>query len=85
MRFAAEFDVHHHGVSFRTAGYRRSSIIEVHLLFPPRHVAGDAHRIATALEERLPLELSPEVITHLESLEDHEAVHAQEHDTGRPE
>jgi hypothetical protein len=26
-----------------------------------------------------------EVITHLESLEDHEAVHSREHYTGRPE
>jgi hypothetical protein len=37
--------------------------------------------------ERLPVELAKraEVITHLESLEDHAAVHSQEHYTGRPE
>jgi hypothetical protein len=48
------------------------------------HVTGEADRIATALEECLPLEQSrhAEVITHLESLEDHEAVLSQEHDTG---
>jgi divalent metal cation (Fe/Co/Zn/Cd) transporter len=48
---------------------------------------GDAHRVATELEERLPREPSrpAEVITHLESLEDHEAVHSQELYTGRPE
>jgi divalent metal cation (Fe/Co/Zn/Cd) transporter len=47
---------------------------------------GEAHRIATKLEERLPVELArpAEVITHLESLEDHEEVHAQEHYMGRP-
>jgi len=48
---------------------------------------GDAHRLATALEERLPVEMGKpaEVITHLESLEDHERVHATEHYTGRPD
>jgi hypothetical protein len=47
---------------------------------------GKTLRLATVLEERLPLELiePAEVITHLESLEDHENVHAHEHYTGRP-
>jgi cation diffusion facilitator family transporter len=77
-------DVHYHGVRFRTTGYRE--IIEVHLLFPHATPVGEAHRIATKLEERLPVELArpAEVITHLESLEDHEEVHAQEHYMGRP-
>lgn len=79
-----ELDVHYHGVRYRTTGYR--DIIEVHLLFPHATAVGDAHRVATALEERLPIELGKptEVITHLESLEDHEDVHATEHYTGRP-
>ena len=81
----SELGVHYHGVRYRTTGYRQ--IIEVHLLFPHATPVGEAHRLATALEERLPVELaSPaEVITHLESLEDHEAVHSTEHYTGRPE
>jgi cation diffusion facilitator family transporter len=80
-----ELGVHYHGVRFRTTGHRQ--IIEVHLLFPHAMQVGEAHRLATALEERLPIELAKraEVITHLESLEDHEAVHSQEHYTGRPE
>ena len=80
-----ELGVHYHGVRFRTTGHRQ--IIEVHLLFPHATPVGEAHRLATALEERLPVELAKraEVITHLESLEDHEAVHSQEHYTGRPE
>jgi len=80
-----ELGMHYHGVRYRTTGYRQ--IIEVHLLFPHATPVGEAHRRATALEERLPVELaSPaEVITHLESLEDHEAVHSTEHYTGRPE
>jgi len=81
----SELGLQYHGVRFRTTGYRQ--IIEVHLLFPHVTAVGDAHRLATTLEERLPVELHTpaEVITHLESLEDHEHVHATEHYTGRPE
>ena len=80
-----ELGMHYHGVRYRTTGYRE--IIEVHLLFPHATAVGEAHRLATALEERLPLELAKpaEVITHLESLEDHEDVHTTEHYTGKPE
>jgi cation diffusion facilitator family transporter len=80
-----ELGIHYHGVRYRTTGYRQ--IIEVHLLFPHATPVGEAHRLATALEERLPVELSTpaEVVTHLESLEDHEDVHSREHYTGRPE
>ncbi|MGP8095149.1 MAG: cation diffusion facilitator family transporter [Candidatus Sulfotelmatobacter sp.] len=80
-----ELGVHYHGVRYRTTGHRQ--IIEVHLLFPHATAVGEAHRLATALEERLPVELAKpaEVITHLESLEDHAAVHSHEHYTGRPE
>src|SRR5579864_7340919 len=79
-----ELGVHYHGVRYRTTGYRQ--LIEVHLLFPHDTAVGEAHRLATALEERLPHELAlpAEVITHLESLEDHEDVHSVEHYTGRP-
>src|SRR5579871_73069 len=80
-----EVGVQYHGVRYRTTGYRQ--LIEVHLLFPHATAVGEAHRLATALEERLPKELGEpaEVITHLESLEDHEDVHSTEHYTGRPE
>jgi cation diffusion facilitator family transporter len=79
-----ELGVHYHGVRYRTTGYRQ--LIEVHLLFPHATAVGEAHRVATVLEERLPAELGKpaEVITHLESLEDHEHVHSVEHYTGRP-
>ena len=80
-----ELGLHYHGVRYRTTGYRQ--IIEVHLLFPHSTAVGEAHRLATALEERLPVELAipAEVITHLESLEDHADVHSREHYTGKPE
>jgi len=80
-----ELGIIYHGVRYRTTGHRE--IIEVHLLFPQATGVGEAHRLATRLEERLPSELKrpAEVITHLESLEDHEKVHTREHYTGRPE
>jgi cation diffusion facilitator family transporter len=80
-----EFGVTYHGVRFRTTGYRQ--IIEVHLLFPHLMPVGEAHRLATILEEQLPrqLDIPSEVITHLESLDDHERVHSEEHYTGKPD
>ena len=76
--------VQYHGVRFRTTGNRL--LVEVHLLFPHGTPVGEAHRIATQMEERLPegFDFPAEVITHLESLEDHESVHSEEHYTGRP-
>ena len=81
----SELGLQYHGVRYRTTGYRQ--IIEVHLLFPHLMAVGEAHRLATLLEERLPQELSvpAEVFTHLESAEDHAAVHTKEHYTGKPD
>ncbi len=80
-----EMGLQYHGVRYSTTGYRQ--IIEVHLLFPHLMAVGEAHRLATLLEERLPRELSvpAEVFTHLESSEDHAAVHGKEHYTGKPD
>ena len=81
----AELAIQYHGVRFRTTGYRQ--IIEVHLLFPHLTSISEAHRLATVLEERLPADLGmpAEVLTHLEALEDHAAVHREQHYTGKPE
>jgi cation diffusion facilitator family transporter len=81
----SDLNIQYHGVRFRTTGYRQ--IIEVHLLFPRHTSVSEAHALATVLEERLPAELGipAEVITHLESLEDHSEVHHREHYTGKPE
>lgn len=80
-----DLSIQYHGVRYRTTGYRQ--IIEVHLLFPRLTPVGEAHRLATMLEERLPTEIGipAEVVTHLEALEDHADVHRQEHYTGKPE
>ncbi len=79
QRISRELDVAYHGVRFRTTGYRL--MIEVHLLFPYGTPVGDAHRKATQLEERLPaaLGLPAQVVTHLESAEDHHEVHREGH------
>jgi cation diffusion facilitator family transporter len=81
----SELAIQYHGVRFRTTGYRQ--IIEVHLLFPHLTSVSEAHRLATILEERLPVELGTpaEVTTHLESLDDHADVHHEPHYTGKPE
>jgi divalent metal cation (Fe/Co/Zn/Cd) transporter len=81
----SELKIQYRGVRFRTTGYRQ--IIEVHLLFPEATLVSEAHRLATVLEERLPVELGipAEVTTHLESLEDHAAVHHPMHYTGKPD
>jgi cation diffusion facilitator family transporter len=79
----SELGLHHHGVRFRTTGYRL--MVELHLLFPYDSPVGEAHKAATELEERLPgaLGIPAEVVTHLESLEDHSDVHRDEHYTGK--
>jgi cation diffusion facilitator family transporter len=79
-----ELGVHYHGVKFRTTGYRL--FVELHLLFPYEMPVGEAHRVATRIEERLPefLGLPAHVVTHLEALEDHGDAHREEHYTGKP-
>ncbi|HEY7096993.1 MAG TPA: cation diffusion facilitator family transporter [Terriglobales bacterium] len=79
-----QLGVHYHGVRFRTTG--RRVMVEVHLLFPNTIALGEAHRLATVVEERLvsALGLPAEVVTHLESLEDHNLVHREDHYMGKP-
>ncbi len=79
-----EHSAEYHGVRFRMTGARL--LVEVHLLFPHTTPVGEAHRVATLIDESLTqgLEIPAEVLTHLESLEDHEEVHVAEHYTGRP-
>jgi cation diffusion facilitator family transporter len=80
----SELGIEYHGVRYRTTGCRQ--IVEVHLLFPQATTISDAHGLATIVEKRLPAELEfpAELITHLESLEDHADVHTEAHYTGKP-
>lgn len=79
-----ELGLQYHGVRFRHTGQRLR--VDVHLLFRYGVPVGEAHRLATELEVRLPKELNQpaEVVTHLESVEDHTDVHPQHHYTGKP-
>src|SRR5512147_793486 len=79
----ARLGIEYHGVRFRTTGY--TLMIEVHLLFPYEISVGEAHSIATQVEESLPkvLGVPAQVITHLEAAEDHHVVHREQHYTGR--
>jgi cation diffusion facilitator family transporter len=74
-----ELRFEHHGLRVRHTGHR--TLIEIHLLFPFAVTLGDAHRRATVLEKHLAsvLDEEVEVVTHLESLEDHAAVHGRAH------
>jgi cation diffusion facilitator family transporter len=81
-QISLELNVAYHGVRFRNAGYR--TLVELHLLFPHELPVGEAHRLATEIEERLAEAVSRplEVVTHLESQADHGDVHSEEHYTG---
>jgi cation diffusion facilitator family transporter len=75
--FARRHGIVYHNVRCRNTGNR--ILVEAHLLFPFDLPVGEAHRLATLVEEQLPQRLSfdAEVITHLEALEDHGEVHAR--------
>jgi len=79
-----EFNIGYHGVRFRNTGYRLQ--IELHLLFPFDTPLGEAHSIATRVEKRLQAELGQpsEVVTHLESQEDHGTIHQSGHQSRLP-
>jgi cation diffusion facilitator family transporter len=70
-----DLGVSYHQLRFRHTGHR--VLVELHLLFPYGTSVGEAHRVATTIEERLPASLpfDAEVITHLEAIEDHRDVH----------
>lgn len=78
----SELGAEYHDLRWRSTGYRTR--VELHLLFPDAMPVGEAHRRATEIENRLQeaTETPLEVSTHLESLEDHEAVHAGERHAG---
>lgn len=76
-RLAAEHGIQWHNLRFRATGKR--TIAEVHLLFRSTVPIGEAHELATIIERRLETEFATplEVITHLESEEDHELRHGR--------
>ena len=75
----ANTGVEFHGLRHRNAG--NTVWVEFHLLFPRGTLLDEAHKLATAMEEGIARELGvrTEVISHLETLEDHHEVHSQRH------
>lgn len=73
----SELGVGYHEVRFRDTGQRL--LVDLHVLVPGEMTVREAHERATALEHGLPLRVpfDVEVVTHIESVEDHEAVHAR--------
>jgi len=75
----SQMGVGYHGLRHRNAG--NTLWVELHLLFPKGIPLESAHAVATQIEETLveKLPMRTEVITHLETLEDHEQAHSREH------
>jgi cation diffusion facilitator family transporter len=75
----AEVGVEFHGLRHRNAG--NTTWMEFHLLFPKDTSLESAHGLATRIEERIQQDskVRTEVISHLETLEDHNEVHTRGH------
>ncbi|MFZ0964866.1 MAG: cation diffusion facilitator family transporter, partial [Terriglobia bacterium] len=71
--------VEFHGLRLRNAG--NTAWVEFHLLFPKDTSLESAHSLATQIEERIQQDstMRTEVISHLETLEDHQIVHHRGH------
>ena len=67
----------YHELRFRDTG--KSIRVDLHLLFPYQTPVGEAHRLATIIEQKIAKALGKpsNVTTHLEAQEDHEPVHAE--------
>lgn len=76
-----EQSVEFHELRIRSTGKR--ILAEVHLLFPASMTIGQAHTIATRIEESLEKDFRQpiEITSHLESLEDHATVHQRQNDS----
>lgn len=73
----AELGVVYHELRFRDTGKRFR--VDLHLLFPYNTSVGEAHRLATLIEQKIVHALGKpaSVTTHLEAQEDHGPVHAE--------
>ena len=71
--------IEYHALRHRSTG--STLWMELHLLFPKGILLENAHAIATQIEDRLKnnFPTRTEVITHLETLEDHADIHADRH------
>jgi cation diffusion facilitator family transporter len=79
IEMTSEAGVEFHGLRHRNAG--NTTWVEFHLLFPKHTSLESAHSLATKIEERIQQDsrMRTEVISHLETLEDHHDVHPRGH------
>ena len=79
IEMTSQLGVEFHGLRHRNAG--NTTWIEFHLLFPKDTSLDSAHALATKIEERIQQasKMRTEVISHLETLEDHGEVHSRSH------
>jgi divalent metal cation (Fe/Co/Zn/Cd) transporter len=79
IEMTSEAGVEFHGLRHRNAG--NTTWVEFHLLFPKHTSLESAHSLATRIEERIQQDsrMRAEVISHLETLEDHHDVHSRGH------
>ncbi len=79
VEMTGEAGVEFHGLRQRNAG--NTNWVEFHLLFPKGTSLESAHALATKIEERIQRDstMRTEVISHLETLEDHHEVHSRGH------
>jgi len=79
IEMTSEAGVEFHGLRLRNAG--NTNWVEFHLLFPKDTSLVSAHALATKIEERIQQDsmMRTEVISHLETLEDHQMVHHHGH------
>jgi len=79
VEMTSEVGVQFHSLRHRNAG--NTTWVEFHLLFPKNTSLESAHALATKIEERIQQDstMRAEVISHLETLEDHREVHRRSH------
>jgi len=80
-----QLGLHYHGLRHRSTG--NTLWVEFHLLFPANTALASAHALATRIEEELEQQ-SPgrtEVLTHLETEDDHRQIHSHSHFERLPE
>jgi cation diffusion facilitator family transporter len=79
VEMTSEAGVQFHGLRHRNSG--STNWVEFHLLFPKDTSLESAHALASRIEERIQQDstMRTEVISHLETLEDHHEVHRRGH------
>jgi cation diffusion facilitator family transporter len=80
-----QLGLQYHGLRHRSTG--STLWVEFHLLFPANTTLASAHALATRIEEELEKQWTghTEVITHLETVEDHQQIHSHSHFERLPE